>query len=159
MSAAGAIVSRPISRRGVVWLPLMVSAVLSLGMAVVLALVGHSTPVYLIVMVTAVVGVAVGLATVGNQAAVFTQAHAEDTGIAAGLLRTSGYIGAIASGSIIGVVFRDGASDRGLHGIADILVAVSALVLVLTLFGRRLPRTIDKPTRGEAAHTPMGAAR
>ncbi|WP_433502909.1 MFS transporter [Pseudonocardia halophobica] len=145
MSAAGALVTRPISRRGLVRTPLIVSAVLAVAMAVALVLLSNTTPLVLVIAITAVVGVSVGLATVGNQAAVFTQADREDTGIAAGLMRTSGYIGAIASGSIISVVFREGPSDAGLHGIADILIPVTVLVLLLAVFDKRLPRRLDTP--------------
>jgi MFS family permease len=146
MSAVGAIVARPVSRRGLVKMPLLLSAVVSLAIAVSLAMVSKSTPLAVVIAVTAVVGVAVGLATVGNQSAVYAQAQPEDTGVAAGLLRTSGYVGAIASGSIISVVFRDGASDRGLHEIGYVLVPVTMLVLVLTALGRHLPRTITDQT-------------
>ena len=145
MSAAGALVTRPVSRRGLVKVPLVVSAVLAVVTAGALLLVSSTTPLSLVVAMTTLVGVSVGLATVGNQAALFTQADREDTGVAAGLMRTSGYIGAIASGSIISVVFRDGPSDAGLHGIAHVLVPVTALVLLLVLFDRRLPRRLDAP--------------
>ncbi|MCE0763555.1 MFS transporter [Pseudonocardia kujensis] len=145
MSAAGALVTRPVARRGLVKAPLVASAALAVVMAVALVLLTSTTPLVLVIAITAVVGVSVGLATVGNQAAVFTQADPEDTGIAAGLMRTSGYIGAIASGSIISVVFREGPSDAGLHGIADILIPVTVLVLLLTVFDKRLPRRLDTP--------------
>jgi MFS family permease len=142
MSAAGAVVTRPISRRGLVRTPLITSAALAVAMAVALVLITSSTPLAVIIAITAVVGVSVGLATVGNQAALFAQADREDTGIAAGLMRTSGYIGAIASGAMISVVFRAGPSDHGLHGIAEILIPVTVCVLVLTVFERRLPRRL-----------------
>lgn len=155
LSAAGALVTRPVSRRGLIRLPLVLSGCVFVAMAVALAIIDSATPLYVVVAITAVVGVGVGLATVGNQAAVFAQADPGETGLAAGLLRTSGYMGAIASGSIISVVFRDGASDSGLHGIADILIPVTVLVLLLALVGRRLPRTLagpaDVPSRRDSA--------
>lgn len=149
MSAAGALVTRPVSRRGLVKAPLVVSAVLAVAMSVALLLLSSSTPLFLVIAITTVVGVSVGLATVGNQAAVFSQAESEETGIAAGLMRTSGYVGAIASGSIISVVFREGPSDAGLHGIAAVLIPVTGLVLVLVLVDRRLPRRLDPRRPGD----------
>ncbi|OSY40788.1 MULTISPECIES: MFS transporter [Pseudonocardia] len=155
MSAAGALVSGPVARRGLVKVPLVVSAVLGVGMAVALLLLSGSTPIVVVVAVTTVVGVAVGLATVGNQAAVFAQADREDTGVAAGLMRTSGYVGAIASGSIIAVAFREGSSDTGLHIIAEVLIPVMVVVLLLTVFERHLPRRL--PVSGRAAAEPPGS--
>ncbi|WP_067794587.1 MFS transporter [Actinomadura formosensis] len=142
MSAAGALVTRPVSKRGLVKAPLTASAALALAVGVAIRFTGGGTPLVLIVALTTLVGVAIGLATVGNQAAVFAQAGPQETGIAAGLLRTSGYVGAIASGSLVGLVFRDGPDDAGLHRIGDVLIAVTALVLVLTVLDRRLPRTL-----------------
>jgi MFS family permease len=142
MSAAGAIITRPVSRRGLVKVPLLASAFIALVAGGALRLVDEQTPLWLIVGVTTLVGVALGLGTFGNQSAVFTQAEPEEVGTAAGLLRTSGYVGAIASGSIIGIVFRDGATDAGLHAVADVLIPVSGLVLLLTAFSRALPATL-----------------
>ncbi|MES9537681.1 MFS transporter [Actinomadura sp. NPDC000600] len=148
MSAAGALVTRPVSKRGLVRGPLTASAALALAVAAAIRFTGGGTPLVLVVALTTVVGVAIGLATVGNQAAVFVQAGPQETGIAAGLLRTSGYVGAIASGSLVGLVFRDGTDDAGLHRIGDVLIGVTALVLVLTLLDRRLPRELRSGTAG-----------
>jgi len=53
-------------------------------------------------------------------------------GTASGLFRTFGYIGSIASSAIIAIVSRTGVSDHGLHVIAVIMIAFSALALVIT---------------------------
>ncbi len=90
MSAAGALVSAPVGKSNLVRAPLAISAIVSTGLALALRLTGQGTPLAVIVLLTTIAGIAVGLSTVGNQAAVFDQAAAQETGIAAGLLRTSG---------------------------------------------------------------------
>jgi MFS family permease len=142
MSAAGALVSGPVGKRNLVRAPLLISGVLTVVVAIGLWMTGQGTPLALVILLTTIVGLAVGLSTVGNQAAVFDQAGPHETGIAAGLLRTAGYVGAIASGSLIGLVFHQGPSDAGLHDIAFVLLAVSLLVLVLIVLDRRLPHRI-----------------
>lgn len=155
LSAAGALATGPVSRRGLVRLPLVLSALIFLGTSVALSVLTKDTPLAVVISLTAAVGVGVGWANVGNQAAVFAQATASEAGTAAGLLRTSGYLGAIGSGSLISIVFRDGATDAGLHEIAHVLVPITVLVLVLTVIGRRLPTTLDDASAANAA----GAAR
>lgn len=134
--------SAPVGKSNLVRAPLAISAIVSTGLALALRLTGQGTPLAVIVLLTTIAGIAVGLSTVGNQAAVFDQAAAQETGIAAGLLRTSGYIGAIASGSLIALAFQHGPSDAGLHHIASALLIVSLVVLLLIVADRRLPRRI-----------------
>jgi predicted MFS family arabinose efflux permease len=57
---------------------------------------------------------------------------------ASGLYRTFSYIGSIASATIGSIVFHHKVSDDGLHEIALILIAVSAVVLIMVLADRNL---------------------
>jgi sugar phosphate permease len=68
----------------------------------------------------------------------FTQATADQIGTASGLFRTFGYIGSIASSALIAIVFRTRVTDHGLHVIALIMVAVSAVALVVTVADRQI---------------------
>jgi predicted MFS family arabinose efflux permease len=103
----------------------------------VLLLTTHS-PVILILTVTLIFGITLGTGTAGNQTALYGQASPDQVGTAAGLFRTFTYIGSIASSAITGIVFRTNVTDHGLHTIAIILVAVGAVVLIMTLLDRRL---------------------
>jgi MFS family permease len=85
-------------------------------------------------------GVVVGTTSVGNQTALYLQSPPEDLGTASGLSRTFGYIGSIASAAITSIVFHARVSDAGLHDMALILVGVAAVVLLMTLLDRQLPR-------------------
>jgi MFS family permease len=98
------------------------------------------TPIWAFVGVSAVFGVSNGLNIVGNQAAMYGQAPADQIGTAAGLLRTSQYLGAILSTSLISISYGQRATDAGLHTLAAVLAAASALLLVATVFDRGLRR-------------------
>ena len=62
--------------------------------------------------------------------------HRQPVGTASGLFRTFGYIGSIASSAIISIVFHTSVTDHGMHVIALIMVAVSALGLVIVVADR-----------------------
>jgi hypothetical protein len=61
-------------------------------------------------------------------------------GTAAGLFRTAQYIGAIASSSLISLLYGQQATTHGLHIIAVVLGALSALLFLGTMLDRRLRR-------------------
>jgi MFS family permease len=138
MSAVGGIIARPVSQRNLLRMPLVVAAVTCLVGSAGVLLVSGSTPITLIVVVTLVFGLTLGTGASANQTALYAQVEADQIGTAAGLFRTFGYIGSIASSAIISIAFRSSVSDHGLHVIALIMVAVSAVALVITLADRRL---------------------
>jgi MFS family permease len=138
MSAVGGIIARPVSQRNLLRMPLVVAAVTCLAGSAGVLLVSWSTPIALIVVVTLIFGLTLGTGASANQTALYAQVEADQIGTAAGLFRTFGYIGSIASSAIISIVFRTSVSDHGLHMIAIIMVAVSAVALVITVADRRL---------------------
>jgi len=139
MCAVGALVSRPIARRNLIRGPLLAAAVSSLIASAGVLFLGASTALAWIVAVTVIYGITTGSTTIGNQAALYTQVTPAQIGTASGLFRTSTYIGSIASATITGLVFRTRVSDHGLHEIAVILAAASAVILLMTLADRRIP--------------------
>jgi MFS family permease len=140
MSAISGVIARPVARRNLLRLPLVVSALACLaGSAGVLLLAG-STPIAWIVVVTLLFGVTLGTGASANQTALYAQVPAAQIGTASGLFRTFGYIGSIASSAIIAITFHTQVSDHGLHDIALIMVAVSALALLVTVADRHLMR-------------------
>jgi sugar phosphate permease len=64
---------------------------------------------------------------------------------AAGLLRTFGYVGSIASSAITGIVFHHRVSDHGVHLIAWIMIGISLGLTALTLADRTLRSRPDQP--------------
>lgn len=118
--------------------PLLIGTPLLLAGCAGLLLLGQGTRWPVLVALAVVFGVPNGLLIVGNQAAMFAQAPGEEIGTASGLLRTFQYLGAIASGAVIGVAYGPRATDAGLHHLAMVLVAVAVLVTALTAVA--LPR-------------------
>jgi MFS family permease len=138
MSVLSGLIVRPVSQRNLLRTPLILAAVCCLaGSAGALLLTGD-TPVAWIVAVTLIFGVTMGAGASANQTALYAQVPAADIGTASGLLRSFGYIGSIASSAIIAMVFRTHVSDHGLHVMAVIMIAVSAVALLLTLADRQL---------------------
>ncbi|MFJ3804710.1 MFS transporter [Streptomyces sp. NPDC090088] len=139
MGALAALASLWVSRRNLIRWPLIVTGASMLAASLLTLLLNGHSPAVLIIAVTLGFGVTMGTTTVGNQTALYTQAPPAQLGTAAGLFRTFGYVGSIASSTITGIVFHTGVTDSGLHSVAWILVGVSFLVLVMTLADRRLP--------------------
>jgi MFS family permease len=138
MSLVSGVIARPVSRRNLLRAPLVIAAACCLaGSAVVLAF-SHDTPLALIIGATLLFGVATGAGTSANQTALYTVVPAGQIGTASGLFRTFGYLGSIASSAILSVTFHAGVTDHGLHVIAVIMVAVSALALLVTVADRKL---------------------
>ena len=154
MSLASAVIARPVSQRNLLRTPLVIAAASCLaGAATVLLLTSH-TAIALIVVATLLFGVAMGAGASANQTALYAAVPAEQIGTASGLLRTSGYIGSIASSAILSITFRNGVTDHGLHVIAVIMVAVSALCLVITLADRKLMSLAEPPDKARNQATP-----
>jgi cyanate permease len=145
MAGLSAIILRPISRRNLVRFPLITAAVASIVGAIGVLLLSTGTATIWIVVITLIFGVTLGTFASSNQTALYTQAHAQQIGTAAGLLRTFGYVGSIASSAIISIVFHSSVTDHGLHTIAVIMIAVSVVGLVLALADRSLRAPKSEP--------------
>jgi MFS family permease len=154
MGAVSALLSRPLARRNLVRGPLIASAVSVLVGSLGIVLLGSNSPVIMIVLVSLVFGVTGATSTVGNQTALYLAASPEEIGTASGLLRTFGYLGSIISAVIGSIVFRDGASDHGLHTIGFVLVAAGLVVLLLTVLDRSLMGRRTDPRSTTATDTP-----
>jgi MFS family permease len=138
MGALSAVSARVASRRNTIRTPLIASAVLSLAGAVATLFLTSHSPVVAIIAVTTLFGLMSGLSNVSNQTALYSQAPAETVGTASGLLRTFGYVGSIAAATITGVAFRSRVDDSGLRHISLILIVIATVVLLMTIFDRRL---------------------
>jgi nicotinamidase-related amidase len=116
------------------------AALIVLGSVAALFLTSGS-PVIAVIGVTALFGVMSGIASLANQTALYQQSPAQTLGTASGLLRTFGYVGSIASATITGIAFHTRVSDSGLHHVSLILIAIGAVVLLMTVFDRQLKPT------------------
>ncbi|WP_372405807.1 MFS transporter [Streptomyces luteireticuli] len=126
------------ARRGTVRGPLLAGTAAMIVGAAALAFTGPGTPVTVLVVIGIVFGLPNGLNSVGNQTALYAQAPAGQTGTAAGLFRTAQYVGAVASTSLIGLVYGERATTAGLHTAAIVLCGLGVLLLLATVGDRGL---------------------
>ncbi|WP_413105833.1 MFS transporter [Streptomyces sp. Inha503] len=115
-----------------------------LGCAALLLL-HDDSPVWVLVVLSAVVGIPHGLIGLANQNALYAQADSARMGSSAGLLRTFMYIGALFAAAANALFFRDGATSSGLHAMAWSLIGVTAVFLVLCTADRSLGRVGTTP--------------
>ncbi|MEV4113410.1 MFS transporter [Nonomuraea sp. NPDC049695] len=141
MTVTSALLAQPIARRNLVRGPLLAAAVSCLAASAgVLALTG-GTPIGWIVAITLVFGVTLGATVSANQTVLYVQAPADQAGTAAGLLRTSGYLGSIASSALISIVFHTRVDDERLHSLAWPMIAVSVLAVIVVITDRAVMST------------------
>ncbi|MFJ2978416.1 MFS transporter [Curtobacterium sp. NPDC087082] len=133
-----------IARKTAVRGPLIVAAVVPIVGGLLLLLLHTGSPVFLLVLAPALFGVPQALASVSNQAALYRVVPAEYIGTAAGLSRTSVYIGAIGASSLIGGVFGQAPTTPDLHVLAWVIVGVAVLLSVLTIADRALSRPLPR---------------
>ncbi|MBV8636842.1 MAG: MFS transporter [Candidatus Eremiobacteraeota bacterium] len=97
---------------------------------------------YAIAGVNAIFGVPNGMNPVSEQATLAMHADVRHMGVASGLLRTAGYIGAMLASSLIAMTFSAGANDQSLQHLATVLVGLAG-VLVLIAGGRALRPSLE----------------
>ena len=138
MTIIAPIVSFPVSRRNLVRGPILVTgAALIVGSLGMMAMNAHTSVIF-IAAVMLVFGLVMGLFSVSNQTALYSQAPAAIIGTASGLFRTFAYLGSIGSSAVTGIVFRLTVNAQGLHTMAWLFLAAGVVVLVMTIADRRL---------------------
>ncbi|WP_240812576.1 MULTISPECIES: MFS transporter [unclassified Streptomyces] len=155
MSAVSVLIARPISQRNLVRTPLIIAAVSCLAASAGVLALTRSTPIVWIVVITLVYGIMLGTTLSANQTALYTQVTADQIGAAAGLFRTFGFLGSIASSALISVVFHTHVDDQRLHVIAVIMVIVSVLGLIIVV----TDRTVMAKARVRREDPPVGHQR
>jgi sugar phosphate permease len=118
-----------------------------------IAVITSGTTTLLLVLLVLPFGIPQGICSNANQAAVYAQAPQEELGAAAGLLRTSQYMGAILAASLLGLLFGKHPTDHGMHALAWVLVVLSAALLIATVMDRTLP--CGRPRDGELSSQRM----
>ncbi|WIB67116.1 MFS transporter [Curtobacterium sp. MCBD17_035] len=141
------VVSFLVARRTRVRTPLVIAATVPVVGGLLLLGLHAGSPVWLIALVPTMFGVPQGLASVSNQAALYRQVPSSYIGTAAGLSRTSVYIGAIAASSLIGGVFGERPTTPDLHLLGWVIVGVALLLSALTILDRALRRA-DRSAAG-----------
>jgi MFS family permease len=127
--------------------PVIAAALTALAGSAGVLLLDSGVWIGVVAVLTLVFGASTGFAVAGYQTALYTHAPPEQLGTAAGLLRTFGYVGSIASSAITGIVFHRQVSDHGMHLIAWIMIGISLGLTFLTLADRSLRSRPDRPGR------------
>ncbi|GAA4616067.1 MFS transporter [Saccharopolyspora hordei] len=94
---------------------------------------GAGSPVLLLLLVSAVLGVPNGFNNMGNQRAMYAVTPAERMGAASGLYRTSQYVGANLAAALLALVIGENATDLGLHRMGLSIAALAAVLLATSL--------------------------
>jgi MFS family permease len=149
MFASAIGVSLLTGRRAAVRGKLYVGSAVQLGVALLLLTFTAGTPVWVLVAAALCLGVPQGLLNLANQNAAYFQSDPERVASSAGLLRTFGYLGAIASGAATGLLLGASAGSDGLHRLAWFVVGAAVLVLGLVVADRSLGRVVEE--QGAAA--------
>ncbi|MBB5122619.1 MFS transporter [Streptomyces eurocidicus] len=138
MSGAAAVLSLLGARTKGLRAPLVTAAALLTAGATALLFTTGTTPLLALPAVAVLFGISQGLTSTGNQGAVYAQAPADGVGAAAGLQRTSQYLGAMIAAGLIGLSYGPAATDRGLRELATVGMALGLVLLVLTAADRAL---------------------
>ena len=140
MFLVGVIVTTLSGRRPEVWLKLVVGSSVLVAACAAVLLLGATSPIWVLVALSLVLGVPQGLVSLANQNALYHQAEPERIGASAGLLRTFTYLGALVASAANGAFFGTAVDTTGLHELAGFLVGCAALLFALTLVDRSLRR-------------------
>ncbi|GGX38120.1 MFS transporter [Streptomyces noursei] len=155
MSAAAVAITAITGRRTAVRGKLVVGSVVQLVGCAALLLADGSSPLWLLALIGAVIGIPQGLNGLANQNTLYAQADPARMGSSAGLLRTFMYLGALAASAANAAFFRHGATTDGLHHLSWLLLAVAAVFLAVSVADRSLHRIGRPPAAdGNAADTP-----
>lgn len=138
MSLVGSVLALPVSRMNLVRAPLIAAAISCLIASAGVLLIGTTTPILWVVVITLIFGVTLGTSVSANQTTMYTEVSADQIGTASGLMRTFGYIGSIASSALISIFFRQSVSDNGLHMMALVMVALSVVGVIIVVADRRI---------------------
>ncbi|MET1054726.1 MAG: MFS transporter [Pedobacter sp.] len=99
--------------------------------------------IFMIVVITVIMGIAEGLNLIANQALLNAEAPLAQKGVSFGLYRTFAYLGAILSSSQLKVLFHTGITDQKFHILSFTALAscMVLVVLLIPLWKRRLVLT------------------
>ena len=140
MFLVGVIVTTVSGRRPEVWLKLVVGGSVLVAACAAVLFVEATSPIWVLVVLSLVLGIPQGLLSLANQNALYHQADPERIGASAGLLRTFTYLGALVASAANGAFFGTTVDTTGLHELAAFLVGCAVLLLILTLVDRSLRR-------------------
>lgn len=119
--------------------PLLIGTAAMLAGGLLLTRPTHSSPLWFLVLICAVLGLPDGFNNMGNQSSMYTAAPADQAGAASGLYRTCQSLGANFAISLLALLTAGPPGDSALHRMGLVVAGLSAVLLVAALVGRRVP--------------------
>ncbi|OYD68206.1 MFS transporter [Rhodococcus sp. OK302] len=114
------------------------TAALAVGGLLVAFVESSSTPLVVLLVVAAILGIPNGFNNMGNQNLVNSVTTSADVGMAIGLYRTIQYIGANLAAVVIELTMRGTIDDAGLHRTGGVITIIGITLLVGVVFSRSL---------------------
>ena len=102
-----------------------------------LLLVGDTSPLWIVLLITAGLGIPNAFNNLGLQSALYERTPSEHTGAAGGLYQTFRYVGAILATALIGVFLGERATTAGLHELAFAAALIGAVLVAVNVTGAR----------------------
>jgi MFS family permease len=130
-------------RRGPRPLLIIGSAALLLGGLLLAGPLHSGSALWLLVAVSALLGLPNGFNNVGNQTEMYRAADPRSVGAASGLYRTSQYVGANLAAAVLELAFAGPPSDPGLHRMGLVVAGASVVLLAAAIFTRRHARRAE----------------
>jgi MFS family permease len=112
------------------------SAVVLLG-ALLMLLVGDSTPIAVLVLIAMTIGISDAAFNLGGQSGLYEASTPERMGASGGLYQMLRYLSGITTTSVLGVVLDREMSSRGLHVVGLIATGLAVGLLLLSYYARR----------------------
>jgi len=106
----------------------------------ILLIIGQNSPLYWIVIGLAVIGTSNGTINIGLQNLLYSFVSKAESGLAAGLLMTSRFIGNILASSLFGVTFAKGITDHSQNTMIIVLLVVSIVLFPGMIFITKIKR-------------------
>lgn len=138
--AGGIAVSVTFGRSPKVTRNLMVGSTAQLVVGVLVLVMTGASPIWFLVVAMLVLGIPQGLNNLAIQNSLFHQADPERIASSAGLLRTFLYLGAIIASVVYGNVYGARATTGGLHVLGWVVIGVSVVFFLITVFDRTLAK-------------------
>lgn len=139
LTAVAAITGRIVSNLAWVRWPIIIGGVGQMAAGLLSLVITSHSSILLVIGMTLILGFVNGASGFGNQATLYAQTTTEQIGVAAGLLRTFMYMGAIFSSSLISLSYGARATDAGFHVLSLALVGAGAVIALFAALDRRIP--------------------
>lgn len=115
---------------------LITSAIALVAGAVLLGVAAATTAPWVVLLLTAALGIPYCVVSIGMNQALYSSARPEDSGVAAGIFQTSRYVGAIVATTVLGLLFSGGTTSGSWLAVVGVATTLAVVHLALLVFVR-----------------------